>query len=512
MSQAAQATEWTGNVADPAPAAAPAGRRRLVTGTALALGVAAALSVRLAHPELHEDEITYMSRVLESMAQGSVFPIQENGALFVNKPPLALWLMRLSFQVLGPSPFAARLPSVLAGTAAAVLLYAFAASRFGERVGILAALVLSLTPGLMVLHGTRGAVPDALEILLVTSAVVALESWRRRRRPWMLACLVALVGATAWVKSPFALLFFLAVLLATEPSARRAGQGTPRLGATVAWVAGAWLGLYILWLGALSLDTSARAVKNQLLVRQYEYRIEGQPGVSHVEGPGYYAVTLARDFGPLLLLPAGVAAMELLASRGRWRAPRYEIALLLVWSLAAPVLATASVSKLPWYAYLSYPGIALLLAASADRLARAVSSRSSVQLALLLAVALAQAARIPIERVWPARAQYRGLPGRLWEVARGDPRIRVVAGPDFELPRSRDIAYREARLFVKILLWKSSRDAPAPGSCQVILVSDLPAGLETAEALQLQPATHWSSALYLLDKCGGEVRQEIAGP
>jgi 4-amino-4-deoxy-L-arabinose transferase-like glycosyltransferase len=507
-----QPLQRTGNVAEPAPTAAPAGRRRLITATVLALVILSVLSARLSRPELHEDEITYMNRVLDSMAQGAVFPVQENGDLFMNKPPLALWLVRLSFHLLGPSPFAARLPSVLAGAATAVLLYAFGAARFGERAGILAALVLSLAPGLLTVHGVRSAVPDAFEILLVTSAVVALESWRRRRRPWMLACVVGLVGATAWVKSPFALLFFLAVLLATERPARRAGQGTPRLGATVAWVAGVWVGLYLLWLGTLSLSISARAVKNQLLVRQYEQRIEGRLDMSHNQGPGYYPVILAQDFGPLLLLPAGAAVLQLLASRRRWRAPGYEVALLLAWSLAAPVLATASISKRPWYVYLSYPGIALLLAASADRLAQAVSSRRSAQSALLAAVALAHAGRLPAARVWPAEAQHRGLAGQLWEIAGRDSRIRVVAEPRFRLPRQRDIEYREARFFVQSLLWRSSREAPAPGSCRAILVSSPPAGPEGAGALQLQPPAPGDSALYLLDDCGGRVREELASP
>ena len=498
----------------PAPAAASAGRRRWITAMALALVVAAVLGVRLSHPELHTDELTYMSRVLESMAQDSIFPVQGTGELFMNKPPLAFWLMRLSFQVLGPSPFAARLPSVLAAAATAVLLYLFGAARFGERVGILAALLFALTPGLMALHGIRSATTDALEILLVTAAIVALEAWRRGRRPWALASLVVLVGATAWVKSPFAVIVFVTVLLATEWPARRAGQGTPRLGATLAWVVGIWLGLYVLWLGTLSLTTSVRAVTGRLLVGQYANRIEGRISAYHVQGPSFYPLSLAQDFGPLLLLPAGFAALRLFGSRRGWRSPRYEVILLLVWSLAAPALGTASISKRPWYAYLSYPGIALLLAVSGDRLARAVSGRRSVQTALLASVALVHAARIPADAVWPAKAQYRGLVGRLWEVADGDSRIRVVPGPRFRLPRQHDIRYREARLYVRFLLRKS-REAPAPGLCRAILSTSpraVPAGLEGIEALQLQPPTRRDTALFLVDDCGGRVRERVLGP
>ena len=505
-----QATERIEVLPDPAPAPAPASRRRWITAAVLGLVIASLLSFRLSGPELDVDEITYMSRVLESMSQGTVLPVEGNGAPFMNKPPLALWLMRLSFQVLGPSPFAARLPSVLAGAATAVLLYLFGAARFSEGTGILAALIFALTPGLLAVHAIRSSTTDALEILLVTAAIVALESWRRGRRPWALARMVACVGATAWVKSPFALLVFLAVLLATEWPARRAGQGTPRLGVTLVWVAGIWLALYALWLGTLSSVTSTRAVTNQLLRGQYERRIEGRIGPH--QGPGYYPAVVARDFGPLLLLPAGAAAVGILALRRSRSAPPYEVTLLLAWSLAAPLLGTAAVSKLPWYAYLSYPGIATLLAASADRLARAISSRRAVQSALLAAAALAPAGRLPADRLWPAEAQHRGPVGRLWDVASRDPRIQVVAGPDFRFPRQRDLEHREARFFVRLLLWRADRVAPSPGSCQMILLSAPPEGPDARETLQLEPSTPQDDDLYLLDRCGGVAREQIVRP
>jgi len=240
-------------------------RRRLALALAVAVVAAAVLLVRLAHPELHADEVTYMSSAVESMAQGSVLPVKGDGSLFINKPPLALWLIRASFELFGPSPFTARLPSVLAASAAAVVLYLFGASVFGEAVGLLAALIFVLTPGILRVHGIRSATPDALEILLVTSAIVLLELWRRQRRPWMLPGLVAVMAAAAWVKSPFALVVFLVYLLATELPARRTGHATPRLGAVVAWVTGVWLAAYLLWLATLSAAISPQGVARQLL-------------------------------------------------------------------------------------------------------------------------------------------------------------------------------------------------------------------------------------------------------
>ncbi|HVG06394.1 MAG TPA: glycosyltransferase family 39 protein [Thermoanaerobaculia bacterium] len=486
-------------------------RRRLATAILLAALGIGALSIRVGHPYLHTDEITYMSAVLESMAQKTVFPVYGNGAFFVNKPPLSLWMMRLSSEVLEPSPFAARLPSVLFAAATGVVLYLFGAALFGEGAGILAALIFLFTPYPLVLHGIRSATPDALEILLVTSAIVSLELWRRRRRPRMLACLVALLGTVAWVKSPFALVVFLVYLLATELPARRAGRGTPRLVLTLALAVGVWTMAYLLWLGALSTQSSPRQVARTLLVQQYARRIEGKMG--KLEGPGYYLTTTVSDFGPLLLLPlaAGVFAFRSAFRKG-WQPSGHDFACLAVWAVAAPLLATASASKLPWYTYLSYPGIALLIAVSAQSL----SERKAIQAAILAACVLALAWRVPAGDVWPAQARYRGLTGRLWELASKDPDIVVVPGPNFELPRGRDDAYREARLFIRTLFWKQTQVSPGPDPCRATLVNrrrDMP-GVEEWDVVELHrpESRRRGSGLWMIDACNGWLRDQLAAP
>ena len=326
--------------------------------------------------------------------------------------------------------------------------------------------------------------------------------------------MVILVGATAWVKSPFGVIVFLAILLATEWPARRAGQGTPRFGSTVAWVAGVWLGFYLLWLGTLSFATSARVVTNRLLVQQYAHRIEGRINTYHVQGPGYYAITVAEDFGPLLLLPAGLFALRILASRRGWKFPRYEtryeITLLVVWALAAPVLGTASISKRPWYAYMSYPGIALLLAMSGDRLARAVSGRRSVQAALLAAIPLIHAGR----RIPPAAC---GRPKAGTAASRGgsgrsptrDSRIRVVPGPasSFLASTTSDPARHGCSSASSSGSHPGTGRRRTPAGRPWCVLQDVPEGVD---ALELQPATHRDAALFLIDDCGGKVREQVS--
>lgn len=489
--------------------------RRLVTSIVLAAVIALLLSFRLSHPMLHTDEITYMSGNLEAMTQGAVFPVKGDGRLFANKPPLALSLIRLSFEILGPSPFAARLPSVLAASATAVILYLFGAIVFGEWIGILAALIFALTPGLATLHGIRSATPDSFEILLITSAIACLEIWRRRRRSWALAGLVALVAASAWVKSPFALVVFLVYLLATEWTARRAGQGTPRLGVTLALIVGLWTVASCLWIGALVNDTSPRAVK-RLFNHQYVRRIEGRLGRHHIKERDYYLESVRRDFGPLLLLPVGAVAAGWLASR-RGRHParplsRHEMTCLVVWSLAAPALASVSANKLEWYAYLSYPGIALLLAVSARRLAQAASDRSSVQAAFLAATVLMLVWRIPAARLWPAEPQHHNLTGRFWEIARRD-RVVLVPGQDFHFFCRQDDSCREARLLVRALFFeqfqRQASGETGQDSCRALLINHRRDASVRREALVLYKPTRGNAGLFLIDRCAGRLRGQL---
>lgn len=488
-------------------------RRRIATAIALAIAVALLLSFRLGHPMLHTDEITYMSGNLEAMSQGVVFPVKGDGRLFANKPPLALWMIRLSFEVLGPSPFAARLPSVLTASATAVVIYLFGSILFAEWVGILAALIFALTPALAALHGIRSATPDSLEILFITSAIACLEIWRRRRRPWALAGMVVLVGASAWVKSPFALVVFLAYALATEWTARRAGLGTPRPALTLALVVGVWAVASCLWVGVLVGDTSPRAVQ-RLFNQQYVRRIEGRLGRHHIKGRDYYLDSVARDFGPLLLLPVGALAAGWLASR-RGRNParplsRHEVTCLMVWALAAPALASVSANKLEWYAYLSYPGMALLLAVSARRLAQAAADRPPVQAALLAATVLLLVWRLPVDSLWPAEPQYRSLTGRFWEIVRRD-QVAVVPGEGFHFFCRQDDHCREARLLIRALLFEQHGSSRGQGSCRALLVNHRRDVLERRTVLTLSKPTRGNAGLFLVDQCGGRLREELAG-
>lgn len=491
------------------PASWSTPRRRLLTSLAIAVGALVLLGARLAQPELYSDEVTYVSKVLDSLLQGRVLPVDGAGTVFLNKPPLALWLMRGAFVLLGPGPFAARLPSVVAAAATAVAIYLFGAFLLEEAAGVVAALLFVLTSGPLGQHALRRATPDALEILLLTLAIGCLEAWRRRGLRPALAGLLAAVAALAWVKSPFALAVLLFYLLATELPARRAGIGTPRFALTTGSMVGVWSAAYLAWLAVLAAGISWHLVGRRLFVQQYAHRLQGHIG--KLEGPGYYAAVIAADFGPLLLLPLVAAVLA-------WRRPlavaprrRHDALCLLAWAIAAPLLATFSASKLPWYPYLSYPGLDLLLGLAASLLAAAVSPRPWVRKALLALVVATAACRLPVGEIWPREPQYRTLAGRLWEDSRSHPEVRFVTPGGLRRGRGGDNA-RETRFYVNAILWQQSRRPrqEGKGACIVELLDAPPASPPPASVIVILREARDEPPLFAVDRCDGRVRDRLS--
>ncbi len=67
-------------------------------------------------------------------------------SITVDKPPAALWLMELSVRVFGLSSWSILVPQVLLGVASVGLLYATVRRYFGHPAGLLAGLLLAVTP------------------------------------------------------------------------------------------------------------------------------------------------------------------------------------------------------------------------------------------------------------------------------------------------------------------------------------------------------------------------------
>ncbi|MER7072236.1 glycosyltransferase family 39 protein [Terrabacter sp. NPDC000476] len=91
-------------------------------------------------------------------------------SITVDKPPASLWVMALSVRLLGLSSFAILLPQALMGVATVGVVYATVRRQFGAAAGLIAGVVLALTPVAALMFTFNN--PDALLTLLM-----ALGAW-----------------------------------------------------------------------------------------------------------------------------------------------------------------------------------------------------------------------------------------------------------------------------------------------------------------------------------------------
>lgn len=165
----------------------------------LTLGVGLGDSGRLTY---HEAFVAQGAR--EMLDSGDVLTPTVGGRPWLEKPPLAIWLVALVGRAAGGvSESVARLPSAVAAAALAVGIATLAARRFGPSVGLLAGLI-QVTTAWTVMRG-RLAEADMLLACLVTWTLTAFDRLRTQSGPGVPAEILASQGvANVWRWSFFA--------------------------------------------------------------------------------------------------------------------------------------------------------------------------------------------------------------------------------------------------------------------------------------------------------------------
>ncbi|GAB4197629.1 MAG: glycosyltransferase family 39 protein [Roseiflexaceae bacterium] len=130
--------------------------------------------LRLANMAAIGQSNTYYTAAVESMLQSwrNFFFVaaEPGGSVSIDKPPVGLWLQGVSAFFLGVNGFAVVLPQILAGLASVVLLFHLVRRSFGDIAGLLAALVLAVTPVAIAVE--RNNTPDGMLIF-----VLLLAAW-----------------------------------------------------------------------------------------------------------------------------------------------------------------------------------------------------------------------------------------------------------------------------------------------------------------------------------------------
>lgn len=128
------------------------------------------------------------------------------GLVTVDKPPLAFWIETLSARLFGFNGIALIAPSGIAGAVSVTVLGRTVTRLFGVWAGLIAALVLALSP--IALVANRSNNPDAIMVMIVVlgtwAGVRALESGR-----WRWVVLAALLFGLGFMTKMLAALMIL---------------------------------------------------------------------------------------------------------------------------------------------------------------------------------------------------------------------------------------------------------------------------------------------------------------
>jgi len=190
-------------------------------------------------PLIDRDEPRFAEAAREMVQGGDYILPHFNNVPRYDKPPLIYWCQAAAYAVFGQDAFAARLPSLLATAATAVLIYTWGVRLGRTWIGLAAALSYSFC--LQTIQQGRVATADALLIFFMTLA--AFTGWlivRPRsgaRAPFACFAVLALAFAGGFLaKGPEAWLPLIAILACAS------GQ---RLAVMLSFVAG--LALMLLW-------------------------------------------------------------------------------------------------------------------------------------------------------------------------------------------------------------------------------------------------------------------------
>ncbi|QVI22298.1 glycosyltransferase family 39 protein [Nocardia tengchongensis] len=170
-------------------------------------------------------------------------------SITVDKTPLSLWPMEISVRLFGLHSWSMLLPQALLGVASVALLWAIVRRNFGASAGLLAGLVMALTPIAAVMFRFNN--PDAMLVFLMVAAAWALLRGVEDGRWRWLALTGAFIGLGFLAKQLQVLLVVpalaLTYLIAGPPALGKRVAQLFAAGAAMVAGAGWWVLLAELW-------------------------------------------------------------------------------------------------------------------------------------------------------------------------------------------------------------------------------------------------------------------------
>jgi 4-amino-4-deoxy-L-arabinose transferase-like glycosyltransferase len=280
--------------------------------------------------------------------------LDSSSFIIVDKPPASIWVMALSGRIFGFDSLSMLVPQVLEGVAAVALLYAAVKRWFGPGAGLMAGLMLAITPVAALMFGFNN--PDALLVcLLVAAAYCLIHALEGASSRWMIA-VGTVIGFAFLAKMMQAFLvlpaFGLVYLIAAPTGLRRRVLQLLAGGLAIVVSAGWWVAIVALW------PAGSRPMIDGSPTNNIFNLITGYNGLGRIFGAtggagGGGGSNFSGATGPLRLFN------DLMGGQASWLLPAALLALIVgLWtSRRAPRTDRTRAAMLLWGGWLVVTGI-----------------------------------------------------------------------------------------------------------------------------------------------------------
>ena len=289
------------------------------------------------------EDAFYGREAVEMARSGRVYSVTWNDVPTHQHPPLHLWLVARTFDILGECDLAARLPTVILALGTLALTW---------RIGTLTVGPTAATAGIACLLATPIFVDNARRLMMEVpltfwiSATVWVYLEARHRPRWHLALAVPL-GAAILTKSVLGLMPLLAILGAAVSAESRESLRRPWV-----WIGmGVGLGLGASWLVHQWWTQGGGAVASHLL----SHVIGRSTRSFRLKAFYAYPMILLKFYQPIIL-PGLVGLWLVLRRPGLLRS---RAAVLAAWIIVPVVLYSLSSFRTPRFIFPILPALAL---------------------------------------------------------------------------------------------------------------------------------------------------------
>jgi len=310
------------------------------------------------------DEATYAQVAREMIWTRDVFTLHRNGALFLMKPPLFIWLTVAAYKIFGINEFAVRFWSAMSGVGVVLGTYFLGTKLYGRRVGLAAGMLLlginnlAYSQGYNFLSLARIGHMDVPVLFMIMVAM--LLGWLGVERPKYLVWMGVPLGLGMMIKNVVALfpLGGLALLIGITQGKRGMRRWQLWAGLLLAFgIALPWHVGQLIIHGTEFMDVY---VSEQLLGRA----VRTLCTEDHLQDAFYYLRTICRGF-PFwcwLMIPALVYSLyRILKERDR------SALFILGWVLPPLIMLSSVQTKIGWYVIIIYPALALMVASFVEK-------------------------------------------------------------------------------------------------------------------------------------------------